>query len=266
MLSLTLLLVQDPPGPSINIEVSGGFRNIQSTGLPNHRVGTFLEDDGDLIVLSSQNIRVRITTAPKTSRRATPVDRGFFGIALNGVPFDGRPEENWNDSNRSGWAYDTLRNGRALQIDPNNGHARRGGAYHYHGVPIGLVNEIGQVKGMRQVGWAADGFPIYDQFGHKDPNDMESPIVRLQPSYKVRAGNRPTSPYGAYDGTFVQDWEYVAGFGDLDECNGRIGVTPEFPNGTYYYVLTDNFPAVPRYFRGTPDSSFTQRRRELPEW
>jgi autotransporter-associated beta strand protein len=29
----------------------------------------------------------------------------------------------------------------------------------------------------------------------------------------------------------------VAGLGDLDECNGRVGVTPEFPNGTYAYFL-----------------------------
>jgi len=28
---------------------------------------------------------------------------------------------------------------------------------------------------------------------------------------------------------------------------------------TYYYVITDNFPGVPRYFKGSPDSSFTRR-------
>lgn len=54
----------------------------------------------------------------------------------------------------------------------------------------------------------------------------------------------------------MQDWTYVAGAGDLDECNGRFGVTPEHPEGTYYYVVTDTFPFVPRLFRGTPDPSF----------
>jgi len=44
--------------------------------------------------------------------------------------------------------------------------------------------------------------------------------------------------------------------GDLDEANGRFGVTPEFPQGTYHYVLTDDFPFIPRQFKGTPDSSF----------
>jgi hypothetical protein len=51
----------------------------------------------------------------------------------------------------------------------------------------------------------------------------------------------------------------VAGSGDLDECNGRTGPTPEFPGGTYHYVLTDDFPFVPRLWRGTPDGSFLRR-------
>jgi hypothetical protein len=55
-------------------------------------------------------------------------------------------------------------------------------------------------------------------------------------------------------GTFLQDFEYVAGLaglGDLDECNGRVGVTPEFPNGTYHYYTTDTYPYVQRCVKGT---------------
>lgn len=47
-------------------------------------------------------------------------------------------------------------------------------------------------------------------------------------------------------GTFSQDWEYVEATGDLDECNGRFGVTPEFPSGIYHYYATDSYP----YFQG----------------
>ena len=53
-------------------------------------------------------------------------------------------------------------------------------------------------------------------------------------------------------GTFVQDWEYVAGLGDLDECNGRTGVTPEFPGGIYHYTVTDTYPFIQRCVKGTP--------------
>lgn len=46
------------------------------------------------------------------------------------------------------------------------------------------------------------------------------------------------------DGTFLEDWEYVAGSGDLDECNGII------IDGTYAYFLTGGFPYVPRCLNG----------------
>jgi len=51
-------------------------------------------------------------------------------------------------------------------------------------------------------------------------------------------------------GTFAQDWEYVAGSGDLDECNGRFGVTPEFPEGIYHYYATDTYPFFQRCVKG----------------
>ena len=51
-------------------------------------------------------------------------------------------------------------------------------------------------------------------------------------------------------GTFTQDYEFVAGAGDLDECNGRTGVTPEFPNGIYHYYATDTYAYLQRCLKG----------------
>jgi len=51
-------------------------------------------------------------------------------------------------------------------------------------------------------------------------------------------------------GAFTQDFEYEENYGDLDECNGRIGVTREFPDGIYYYVVTDDFPFFSRCLKG----------------
>ncbi len=42
----------------------------------------------------------------------------------------------------------------------------------------------------------------------------------------------------------------MAGSGDLDECNGRTGVTPEFPNGIYHYYATDTYPFLQRCVKG----------------
>jgi hypothetical protein len=57
-------------------------------------------------------------------------------------------------------------------------------------------------------------------------------------------------------GHFQQDWEYVAGLGDLDECNGRVGVTPEFSNGTYHYFITDSYPFIQRCTKGRYAAGF----------
>ena len=53
------------------------------------------------------------------------------------------------------------------------------------------------------------------------------------------------------DGFFVEDYEFLNPNSALDECNGRYGVTPDYPDGTYYYVMTDNWPYIPRCFYGT---------------
>ncbi|MCA8998272.1 MAG: YHYH protein, partial [Planctomycetaceae bacterium] len=66
-------------------------------------------------------------------------------------------------------------------------------------------------------------------------------------------------PGGRFDGTFVQDYEFMKGLGDLDEYNGRVGVTPEYPQGIYYYVITNQFPFIPRELRGEADASFARQ-------
>lgn len=110
------------------------------------------------------------------------------------------------------------------------------------------------------LGYAADGFPIYGPYGYADPN-RESALKKLKSSYAVKSGNRPGGPGGRHNGKFTQDWTYVAGRGDLDQCNGRVAVTPEYPVGTYHYVLTDTFPFIPRCWMGTPDASFARLKR-----
>jgi hypothetical protein len=95
---------------------------------------------------------------------------------------------------------------------------------------------------MVMLGYAADGFPVYNDMAPKDPKDMHSPLRRMVPGYRKRQDG------DAYD--------YVGILGDLDECNGREGVTPEYPLGTYYYVISRDYPFVPRCWKGSPDSSF----------
>ena len=41
-------------------------------------------------------------------------------------------------------------------------------------------------------------------------------------------------------GAFLDDFEYAAGYGDLDSYSGRFCITPEYPNGIYAYFLSSD--------------------------
>lgn len=66
-------------------------------------------------------------------------------------------------------------------------------------------------------------------------------------------------------GSYLQDYIYNQGTGDLDAYNGRLCVTPEYPSGTYAYFVTvtlSNSVYTPAYpfiigpsFYGAPVSS-----------
>ena len=152
-------------------------------------------------------------------------------------------------------------------MDFNNAHVQPNGAYHYHGIPTLLFERLsGGEKKMTQVGWAADGFPVYAVYAFAKSEDPKSELKKMKSSYRLktadRGGDGKETPTGKPDGAFGLDFEYVAGSGDLDEFGGRTGVTPEFPQGTYYYMLTEEFPFIPRKLKGTPDPSFNKMRMD----
>ena len=105
---------------------------------------------------------------------------------------------------------------------------------------------------MHLLGYAADGFPIYGPDGPADPTDLKSPPRRLRSSYRLRSGRRSGGRQGPVRRRLRRGLRIRPGLGDLDECNGRAGPTPEYPDGTYYYVLTDDFPFVPRSCAAPP--------------
>jgi hypothetical protein len=198
-----------------------------------------------------------------------------IAYALNSVKFDpatagrcndagecslARGEGNWNIE---ALGHETFNFGD----DMNHAHVQPNGAYHYHGIPELLIDFLGDKDGMTLVGWASDGFPVYARYGYADPENSQSQLKALTTSYRLKSQpdeNRPntlTAILGGPNansninkpipmGAFTQDYEYVEGLGDLDECNGIFGVTLEFPDGIYYYVVTDDFPFFTRCLKG----------------
>lgn len=242
----------------VRIDETAGYRYITADALPDHATGQF-PNRGNPNSIRAQHLSYRVPLRPQKAASPTPLGHQPFGVALNGVPFDPLTAEYWNSDRRSGWNIEALSGKLNLGLDRNNAHVQPDGTYHYHGVPTGLMERFATKDAPVLLGYAADGFPIYGPWGPTDAAAPSGPMINLKPSFRIKTGVRPNGPGGRYDGTYVQDYEYAPGAGVLDACNGRTGVTPQYPRGTYYYVLTTAYPFIPRCFAGTPDPSFERK-------
>lgn len=243
-------------GCRVVVKVRNGVRTISSNGLPDFTPGAF-PNAGCPNAISAQSYSYRLPV--KGARTAvTPYEIPQpFGISVDGVLFDPYAAEWWNNDPSSGWQYYALGGGKNLGMDANHAHVQPTGAYHFHGIPDGLLATLGTSKHSPLVGWAGDGFPIYVRTGYANPR-KKGAVKALRSSYRLKTGTRPSGPGGEYNGWFNEDYEYVDGSGDLDAANGRVCVTPEYPKGTYAYFLTEEFPAVPNAFAGAVATSFVK--------
>ena len=215
-----------------------------SNGTPNHEIGKF-PNKANPNIFKKQKLKYCFNLKPTKnnnfSNRAKTV-----GITLTGIPI--RPgTAGWYDSSSPRLHSQDSSSGlnleaitpvkKILGIDKNNAHIDKRGLYHYHGMPEKLVNYMGNTL----LGYAADGFEIH-YLGKK-----------VSSSWVLKDGNRVTEPYGKFDGSFLQDYKYVKGKGDLDECNGQ-----KF-EGKYVYFATDTFPFFPRCHWGKISKDFIGR-------
>jgi hypothetical protein len=238
---------------------SATTRSLAANGLPDHEVGTF-PNANNPNAITAQTVARTFPMAPAiVSATGTPTNNVAY--CLNGVKFEVGTAGTCTDAgqcnaigNGGAWHMEAVGAGSFdFGNDDSHGHVQPTGAYHYHGIPEGFLTELGNGQAVTLVGWAVDGFPVYARYGYSVPTDASSPIKVVTGSYTLKAvsdAGRPSTaiyPLGA----FTQDWQYSAGSGDLDECNGRFGVTPEFPNGIYHYYLTDSFPYGQRCVKGT---------------
>lgn len=262
----------------VSFSTTGNSINITSNSIPNHDVGLFGNVSGALNpnVITPQNSTYELDAAPTKALSITELsDNGplyAFGIMFNGIELDPVAAEPWPHCNQGGppgpptgddvnWDWNLEASMVQIGLDCNNAHVQPTGKYHYHGVPtLYLESLTNSAESMIHLGYAADGFPIYYQNAYSIPEDTSSSLIDLVSSYRLKTGSRPgdcdSAPCGEYTGVYTADYEYVEGLGDLDECNGREGVTREFPNGTYYYVITDEYPGIPRCFVGLPSDDF----------
>ena len=241
-------------GCQVSVTVKNGVRRIVSNGIPNHKTGAF-PNPGNPNTISPQKQDFSIPSSPKQGIPKL-VMGAASGVAINGVVFDPGTAENYNNDPTSGWNIEAFNSFLNLGLDSNNAHVQPTGTYHYHGTPIGLSDIVARNGHSPLVGWGPDGFPVYLDRSYTKAKDNKSVLKTLKSSYQLKKGVRPSGPGGTYNGDYTQDFEFVVGSGDLDAANGRFQVTPEFPKGTFCYIITPAFPFISRQFVGTVATGF----------
>lgn len=242
---------------ALTIEVTNGKCVFTSNMIPNH---DFNDASANFFASAEeQDSSVEITTSPSFANSTTALELADNGLYLNGVALNllsagcygvATGQIGCHDLDqpfRSDPMFD-----RGFGVDIHNAHVQPGGKYHYHGSPVALFDTTGAVESP-VIGFAKDGFPIFGSY----INDNGT-VRQVTPSYVLKSGSREAvtfngttyNPGGTYDGTYTDDWEYSAGSGDLDECNGMT------VDGVYGYYVTDAYPWVMGCYKGTPDSSF----------
>lgn len=233
---------------------------INSNGVPSHPIGPWANNPNST---TSQNRLLRIPRAPVVqtgTRTATPL--GPVGVLLNGVAIfnakDGRSYNNLNVWNQNAYVVE------GPSMDSAPGHPAPGGTYHYHMRPVLPSEQLCEDSHQHSplIGFAFDGFPIYGAYGYSNSNGTGG-VRHLQSGYRLRNITlRTTLPNGTillpsqYGppvsttrplGYYLEDFEYVLGYGDLDAFNGRFSITPEYPAGTYAYWATIDNQGAPAY-------------------
>jgi hypothetical protein len=235
---------------------SVNFVYPSSAGIPLYTIGPW---PGNPNTPANQNWVFKITKNPVVATTQTSTPLGVIGVLVNGVPFfnalDAMSYNNLNIWHRNAMYWE------AASFDSCKGHPAPGGVYHPHQFPA-CVAPTNPQQHSAIIGFAFDGFPIYGPYGYANA-DGTGGIARMRTSYRTRAiTQRTTLPDGTQlqpsqygpavstqypIGCFVEDYEYVAGLGDLDASNARFSVTPEYPNGTWCYFSTISAKGVTEY-------------------
>ncbi len=147
------LAISSAHAGNVRFSVEGDHRIIRSDGLPDHETGAF-PNRGNPNRISAQHYEMRVPAWPQPAIRNTPLQMQSFGFAINGVPFDPGAAEFWN--NDRNWQYEAMSGALPLGLDQNNAHVQPNGAYHYHGLPTGLLARFANARTPVLVGWAAE--------------------------------------------------------------------------------------------------------------
>lgn len=231
------------------VQYSTGNVYITCSGVPSYPIGPWPSNPN---TAANQNFVFKITRTPQPNPgtpTATPLGR--IGLWSNGVSmFNAKDGMSFN--NQGVWNQNAIVV-EGPSFDSCLGHPAGNGEYHHHLNPKCLYNDRDSSRHSPIIGFAFDGYPIYGAYGYANATGTGA-IKSMRSSFRMRSiSTRTTLPNGSPAssagpvvsatrplGYYIEDFEYVAGRGDLDDHNGRFCVTPEYPQGTYAYFVTIN--------------------------
>ncbi|MEM7117461.1 MAG: YHYH protein [Chloroflexota bacterium] len=211
--------------PQLAASCENGLLTVRSNNIPNFE---FVPTTPN--ALEAQQVTFSLPANPTFAAETTAVPLGGpSAITVNGILIFG-PTEARRDGYRDPYFDDIL--------DYCNGHTAPGGVYHFHASPTCLFeNSEGKVGLV--IGYAFDGYPILNPYICADAACAD--VQKVESSWVV------------VDESVTHAWNrhaYVAGAGDLDECNGMT-----FADGSYAYFATDTFPYFMGCYRGEIDAN-----------
>ena len=259
------------------VEYSSDFVYVTTEGVPSFPTGPFLDGNPSQTQAQGAIYKIPLNPQPNNGN-PTSTTIGTIGIFINGTSlYDYRDGVAWNPSTNAlcgGPGNPPCPGGPAASMDWNRdaipaemdgfdcskGHPAMG-QYHHHQNPSAFDLDLNVVSSICNlydaeglyaidpsahsplIGYAYDGYPIYGAYGYTN-QDGSGGIVRIKSSYQLQnlssRTNGPAINATYFLGYFREDYEYVNQSGEdfLDEHNGRVCVTPEYPNGTYAYFCT----------------------------
>lgn len=231
---------------------------VASGDIPGYTIGPW--NNPNVATTQSLNLSFPLNPTENTGTKTT-TSMGKNGLWIDGTglynALDGMSYNSLGIWNKNAYYWESG------TFDKCNGHAQLTGEYHIHCNPICLYDSTASTAHSPIIGFAYDGFPIYGPFGYTSANDTSSAIKRLLSSYSKRSitarttlsngtvlstsqqGPAINSTYPL--GSYIEDYEYVSGSGDLNQYNGRWGKTPEYPTGTFAYFVSTNSSGSPTY-------------------
>ncbi len=219
---------------------------VSATCIPGYNIGPW---QGNPNTPTNQNFVYKITRNPvQNTSTPTNVGLGHIGVWTNGVSIynvsDGMSYNNQGVWNRNAYFWE------GASFDSCLGHPAPNGEYHHHVSPACLYDENDSNALSPIIGYAFDGFPVYGAYGYTNVNGT-GPIKKMKSSYVLSTAttrvNGPAVNATYPAGCFMEDYNYSAGTGDLDQRNGRFCVTPEYPAGIYAYFATIDAPLTPSF-------------------